>query len=118
MFFLENVIAGVVSGISVTAIVSFLAFIWRKRVINKYMLSQQAKYVLAALWDEDLVRPSSKIAVELNVSEQVIEQELDNLKAHGLVRIRKYNDNGNALWKITWKGQEYLSQCSWLGDLL
>lgn len=77
-----------------------------------------AKRVLASLWDEGLIRPVSAIANELGVPENEVEEELGNLKKNGLARIRKTNENGSPLWKITWKGQEYLSQISWLGDLM
>lgn len=118
MGLLENIIVGVVSGISATAVVTAFAMLWRRRVVGKYKLSQHAKMVLASLWDEGLIRPSSAIAEELKISEETVEDELDNLKKNGLVRIRKHNENGSPVWKITWKGQEYLSQISWLGDSL
>ncbi len=114
----ENILAGVVSGISATAVLTGFALLWRKRVIGKYKLKRQAKLVLASLWDEGLIRPSSAISSELGIPEDSVDVELENLEKNGLARIRKHNENEAPLWKITWKGQEYLSQISWLGDLL
>ncbi|MCU7806041.1 MAG: hypothetical protein KZQ92_11550 [Candidatus Thiodiazotropha sp. (ex Lucinoma borealis)] len=114
----ENIIIGVVSGVSATAVVTLFAMLWRKRVVGKYKLSKRAKLVLASLWDEGLIRPVSAIAKELGIPEEEVEEELENLNKNGLARIRKINENGSPLWKITWKGQEYLSQISWLGDLI
>ena len=118
MGFLENIVSGVVGGVSATAVVTLFVIVWRRRVVRKYQLSRQAKLVLAALWDQGLIRLSSEMENALGIPEQEIDKELRNLESKLLVRIRKHNENGKPLWKITWKGQEYLSQISWLGDLM
>jgi DNA-binding MarR family transcriptional regulator len=118
MAILENIIAGVVSGISATAIVWLSVLLYRRRTIDRYKLNQKAKKALASLWDAGLLRPSSEIAAELDICEKELVNELGNLKNNGLIRIRRKNKDGKPLWKITWKGQEYLSQISWLGDLV
>ena len=124
MGFLENIVSGVVSAISATAILTLFAIFWRRRVILKYNLNQTAKRVLAALWDEGLIRPPTWIATELNMQEDkaievdTVVAELNELRRKGLARIRKIKDNErDHRWKITWNGKEYLSQLSWLGDL-
>lgn len=114
MGLIENIIAGVAGGI----IVAMFAMLWRRRIVRKYKLSEQAKLVLSALWDQGLIRPSSEIADELNLPKPAVTDELGNLNRNGLVRVRKRNDKGTQLWKITWKGQEYLSKISLLGDLV
>jgi len=113
---LENIVSGVVGAISATAILTLFAMFWRKRVIRKYGLTQQSKQVLAALWDEGLIRLPAQIAKELAVEEETVKKALETLKKEGLVRIRK-KDN-ETFWKITLKGKEYLSQLSWLGEII
>lgn len=116
MGFWGNIVSGVVGAISASAIVTLFAMLWRRRIIQKYKLNQEAKHVLAALWDEGLIRSPLMIAEELDIPDGAVMDELENLKRNGLVRIRE-TKNGK-FWKITLKGKEYLSQLSWLGDLI
>lgn len=111
-----DVVSGVVIAISTTAILTLFAILWRRWVIQKYKLSQESKQVLASLWDEGLIRIPSEIAKELGLEETRVKDVLNELEKKGLIRIRT-TKNGE-FWKITLKGKEYLSQLSWLGDII
>ncbi len=85
MSLLENIIAGLVSGVCATGVVTLFAVWLRKRVVDKYKLTKDAKVILASLWDEGLIRPVSAISKELKIPVEEVKKELENLKKNGQV---------------------------------
>ncbi|MFQ5572279.1 MAG: hypothetical protein ACE5G0_21595 [Rhodothermales bacterium] len=111
-----GIVSGIVSAVAATAILTLMAVLWRRWVLRKYGLTREAKHVLEALWDENLLRRASQIATELNLDASVVDAALTQLSDKRLVRIRMRKSG--EFWKITLKGKEYLSQLSRLGKTL
>jgi DNA-binding MarR family transcriptional regulator len=107
-----EVVSGIVSGVLATAVVAVAAAIWRWRLLRKYNLTNAARQVLEALWDENLLRRSAQIAAELGLGEAVVLEALEELQVKKLARER--NRPNGKFWKITLKGKEYLRQRSWI----
>lgn len=112
MELMTEVVSGVVSGVLTTAVITLIAAIWRLRILRKYRLTNETRQVLEALWDENLLRRSDKIATELSLDPSVVIEALEQLKLKKLVRER--NRNKSKFWKITLKGKDYLRQSSWI----
>ena len=115
MDLLKETISGAAGAIVGTAILTLIALLWRRWLIRRYNLTEAARRVLEALWDENLLRRAPQIALEIKLEPGNVESALNELEKKSLARKR---DRANGIfWKITLRGKQYLEQLSWLGEL-